>query len=237
VSVARVHFHRQVAISPYTAKGTVVNEPTPVSPMEGVHFEHSSIPKSLHALFAPGAAPLTAREVFAAPFHEAVLNLDEPRTDCLTELPTPASHRELSGLGPIDGHRPLSGLQVRTARVCCLLLCVDVRGSVQLRCPLLLRYLHCPVAFLLHLACAVPAVAPCNAFEYACLRLLVRMTPQRELAAVAAGVVGDSLADLTPLVTEQDGAEYIADCVNKVFGRSVLDVPRNTPFSTRPTAE
>ena len=91
----------------------MVNEPTPVSPTEGVHYEHSSVPKSLHALFAPNAAPLTAREVFAAPFHTAVLNLDEPRTDCPMTLPTPTSHRELSNLGPIDGHRPLSGLQVR----------------------------------------------------------------------------------------------------------------------------
>ena len=90
----------------------MVNEPTPVSPTEGVHYEHSSVPKSLHALFAPNAAPLTAREVFAAPFHTAVLNLDEPRTDCPMTLPTPTSHRELSNLGPIDGHRPLSGLQV-----------------------------------------------------------------------------------------------------------------------------
>ena len=53
----------QVAISAYTAKGTVVNEPVPVSPTEGVHFEHSSVPKSLHALFAPNAHPLTHREV------------------------------------------------------------------------------------------------------------------------------------------------------------------------------
>ncbi len=43
----------QVAISPYTAKGTVINNPTPVSPGVGMYYEHSSIPKSLHALFAP----------------------------------------------------------------------------------------------------------------------------------------------------------------------------------------
>ncbi len=56
---------------------------------------------------------MTAREVFAAPFHTAVLNLEEPRSDCPMTLPTPTSHRELSHLGPIDGHRPMSGLQVR----------------------------------------------------------------------------------------------------------------------------
>ncbi len=178
----------QIAISPYTAKGTVVNNPTPVAPGVGMYYEHSSIPKSLHALFAPQvracpcvapcvcmyvrfplcfvcisphvinvsrtsctppprhpppcpmcsmhlypwlfaavcgclyspslscqpqAPPLTAREVFAAPFHTAVLNLDEPRSDCPMTLPTPTSHREMSRLGPIDGHRPMSGLQVR----------------------------------------------------------------------------------------------------------------------------
>jgi hypothetical protein len=43
----------QIAISPYTAKGTVVNNPTPVAPGVGMYYEHSSIPKSLHALFAP----------------------------------------------------------------------------------------------------------------------------------------------------------------------------------------
>jgi hypothetical protein len=43
----------QIAISPYTAKGTVVNNPTPVAPGVGMYYEHSSVPKSLHALFAP----------------------------------------------------------------------------------------------------------------------------------------------------------------------------------------
>ncbi len=42
-----------MAISPYTAKGTVVNNPNPVSPGVGMYYEHSSVPKSLHALFAP----------------------------------------------------------------------------------------------------------------------------------------------------------------------------------------
>lgn len=61
------------------------------------------------------AAPLTKREVFAAPFHTALFTggLAEPRVDCPTELPTPLSHRELSQLGPLNGARPLSGLQVR----------------------------------------------------------------------------------------------------------------------------
>jgi hypothetical protein len=43
----------QIAISPYTAKGTAVNNPTPVAPGVGMYYEHSSVPKSLHALFAP----------------------------------------------------------------------------------------------------------------------------------------------------------------------------------------
>jgi hypothetical protein len=135
-----------------------VNEPNPESPTESVHYEHSSVPKSLHALFAPNAPPLTAREMFAAPFHTAVLNLDEPRVDCPMTLPTPASHRELSQLGPIDGHRAMSGLQV-------------------------------------------------------------------ELAALAAGMVGDVVDTVEALETEHDGAAYVAGCVNKLFGQTLIDVP------------
>lgn len=102
-----------IAISPWIKPGTIINNPTPVNANTSVYYEHSSIPKSLHALFAPNAAPLTAREVFAAPFHEALLDNDltEPRTDCLKTLPTPKSHRVLSGLGPLDGQRPVSDLQ------------------------------------------------------------------------------------------------------------------------------
>ena len=104
-----------IAISPWIKPGTIINNPTPVSPNNSVYYEHSSITKTLHALFAPSAAPLTAREVFAAPFHTALFDNDlvEPRTDCPSSLPTPVSHRELSGLGPIDGHRPMTSLQVQ----------------------------------------------------------------------------------------------------------------------------
>jgi hypothetical protein len=115
-----------VAISPWIKAGTVINNPTPVDANTSVYYEHSSIPKTLHALFAPTAAPLTKREVFAAPFHTALFDNDlvEPRVDCPEVLPTPQSHRVLSGLGPLDGHRPLTDLQVTVCLswICCVLL-------------------------------------------------------------------------------------------------------------------
>jgi phospholipase C len=56
-------------------------------------YEHSSVARTLHSLFAPNAAPLTAREAFAAPFHSALLPpasgspRTAPRTDCPWSLP------------------------------------------------------------------------------------------------------------------------------------------------------
>ncbi len=99
-----------VAVSPWTRRGTVVNNPAAASANESVVYEHSSIAKTLHELFAPHAAPLTAREVFAAPFHTAVVNEAAPRTDCPSQLPPPPSHREVSRLGAADGRRAASAL-------------------------------------------------------------------------------------------------------------------------------
>ena len=217
----------QVAISPYTAKGTVVNEPTPVSPTEGVHYEHSSVPKSLHALFAPNAAPLTAREVFAAPFHTAVLNLDEPRTDCPMTLPTPTSHRELSQLGPVDGHRAMTGLQVPWEQ--CL---VPVWLSQGCGAVPFFGYLCNTVLMSVSLCwcarvcvCAWVHLCPC---VHVCVSSLWWAMPcQVELAAVGAAMVGDPLSAIEPLETEQQGAEYVAGCVNKLFGRTMIRVPKS----------
>ena len=86
--------------------------PPPLSPfLSQPHppIQHSSIVKSIHQLFTPDAAPLTKREVFAAPFHEAVTTLDTPRTDCPMTLPEPLTHRDITPLPPM-GSMPPSGL-------------------------------------------------------------------------------------------------------------------------------
>lgn len=59
-----------VVVSPYVSAGTV----------DGQTHDHASIPATLRALFAPQAAPLTARDAWAAPFHRS-LTLPKPRTD------------------------------------------------------------------------------------------------------------------------------------------------------------
>lgn len=98
-----------IAVSPWTSKGAVINAPA------GSHFEHSSIPKSLHQLFTPNnTTPLTKREAFASPFHTAALDRDTIRTDCPMTLPHPLNHTLVTpGLLPHDGSVQLkpSGLQ------------------------------------------------------------------------------------------------------------------------------
>ncbi len=48
---------------------------------------------------------------------------------------------------------------------------------------------------------------------------------QKELAAMASGVCGDTLDAVSGLRTEQQGSEYMADCVNKAMGRKLVHVP------------
>jgi phospholipase C len=57
-----------VVVSPHVPAGTVSTEPR----------DHSSIPATLRALFAPQAEPLTPRDAQAVPFHR-LLTLDQPR--------------------------------------------------------------------------------------------------------------------------------------------------------------
>lgn len=94
-----------VLVSPYVKKGTVVHAPT-----DGTHWDHSSIPATVRKLFAPSEPFLTRRDASAATF-DSVLTLDEPRTDCPTELPFPVTHRGITPLPPLDGHLPLTDLQ------------------------------------------------------------------------------------------------------------------------------
>jgi len=64
-----------VVVSPYIAAGTVDSQ---------VH-DHASIPATLRELFAPQAAPLTARDAWSQSFH-GVLTLSAPRADDLPDL-------------------------------------------------------------------------------------------------------------------------------------------------------
>lgn len=66
-------------ISPRIAKGLVL-------PQSHI-LEHASVPSTLHALF--GMPHLTKRDAKANTFHQFA-NLEEPRTDCIIELPKPA---------------------------------------------------------------------------------------------------------------------------------------------------
>lgn len=120
-----------IAVSPWTAKGSVIEAPTTGRDAAGqactatyntlcasdAVYEHSSIPKTLHALFAPEAPALTKRETFAAAFHEAVATLETPRVDCPMKLPEVPSHREVTPLPALDGRMPVSELQVELAAV------------------------------------------------------------------------------------------------------------------------
>jgi phospholipase C len=64
-----------VVVSPYVAAHAVRTE---------VH-DHTSVPATLRALFAPDAPPLTARDAWASTFHSA-LDLTEPRRADLPDL-------------------------------------------------------------------------------------------------------------------------------------------------------
>ena len=48
---------------------------------------------------------------------------------------------------------------------------------------------------------------------------------QVELAAVAAGLIDDSVEVLSSLHTEAEGAAYVASAVNKAFGSTLLPLP------------
>jgi phospholipase C len=68
-----------IVISPHVATGKV----------DDTVRDHASVPATLRALFAPGAAPLTRRDGWSPPFH-TMLDLDEPRRG--NELPDLSAH-------------------------------------------------------------------------------------------------------------------------------------------------
>ncbi|MDQ3887076.1 MAG: alkaline phosphatase family protein, partial [Actinomycetota bacterium] len=73
-----------VIISPYITAGRV----------DDTVRDHTSVPATLRALFAPDAAPLTRRDAWSPPFH-TVLDRDQPRRG-----------RELPDLSPYVSRRP-----------------------------------------------------------------------------------------------------------------------------------
>ncbi|MDB5065745.1 MAG: hypothetical protein JWM18_2179, partial [Chloroflexi bacterium] len=83
-------WHRRSAAFDFTMLGprvpTVVISPyVPAHTVHAQVHDHASVPATLRALFAPQAAPLTARDGWAAPFH-SVLTLTEPRSSDLPDL-------------------------------------------------------------------------------------------------------------------------------------------------------
>jgi phospholipase C len=90
-------WHRRSAAFDFTMLGprvpTVVISPhVPAHTVHAQVHDHASVPATLRALFAPEAAPLTARDGWAAPFH-TVLTLTEPRGDLpdLSDYVTPVA--------------------------------------------------------------------------------------------------------------------------------------------------
>jgi phospholipase C len=119
-----------VVASPWIDANTVVhgpaadNKPTPYS-----EFEHSSIPKTVAALFgARTQPPLTNRTAFASDFSVVwrLSNRTEPRTDCPSQLPKPPHAKAFPFYADKDRYYaaslPLTGLQksfVMLARSVC----------------------------------------------------------------------------------------------------------------------
>jgi phospholipase C len=82
--------HRQARAFDFTMLGprvpaVVVSPFVPAGAVLGEVRDHASIPATLRAIFAPQAAPLTARDGWARPFHTA-LTLDAPRRADLPDL-------------------------------------------------------------------------------------------------------------------------------------------------------
>jgi phospholipase C len=104
-----------VAISPWIEAGTIIN-----APAVGTYYDHTSVPATLHALFAPKAHPLTAREALAQPFHSHLFSGPrvQPRTDCPEQLVSSPSHRGLTPSLELDkphGRRKISDFQRQMA--------------------------------------------------------------------------------------------------------------------------
>lgn len=86
-----------LVISPYVAAGTV----------DATVRDHSSVPSTVRQIFAPESSPLTARELWAAPFH-TILSLASPRRGDLPDLSLFAGAPGQAGAGQGSGAPPAS---------------------------------------------------------------------------------------------------------------------------------
>jgi phospholipase C len=83
-------FRRKSATFDFTMLGgrvpaIVVSPFVPKAKIDSMPRDHASVPATLRTLFAPQAAPLTARDNWSPPFH-LLLTLTEPRTTDLPDL-------------------------------------------------------------------------------------------------------------------------------------------------------
>jgi hypothetical protein len=80
---SRTIWHRKTSAFDFTLLGprvsaVVVSPCIPAGTVDTRIRDHASVPATVRAIFAPDAAPLTARDAWAAAFH-SVLTLDRPR--------------------------------------------------------------------------------------------------------------------------------------------------------------
>ncbi|PKA67015.1 phospholipase C [Apostasia shenzhenica] len=82
-----------IMVSPWIEKGIVVHGPNG-SPTPTSEYEHSSIPATVKAIFDLPSPYLTNRDAWAGTFEGILQSRTEPRTDCPSQLPTPAKIRQ-----------------------------------------------------------------------------------------------------------------------------------------------
>jgi phospholipase C len=110
-----LHFieHRRVRPFDFTLLGprvpaVIVSPLIPAGTLIKRTHDHASVPSTLRALFAPDAAPLTARDAWSPPFHD-VATLTTPRTelpDLSAFAPTAAPVSAASNAGVPDAPVP-----------------------------------------------------------------------------------------------------------------------------------
>jgi phospholipase C len=101
-------WHRKAEAFDFTMLGprvpaVVVSPFVPARKVDDRVRDHASVPATLRALFAPHAEPLTARDGWAAPFHD-LLTLMEPRQDLpdLSEYTTTTFREPPAAFDPPD---------------------------------------------------------------------------------------------------------------------------------------
>jgi phospholipase C len=179
-----------VAISPWIEAGTIIN-----APAVGTYYDHTSVPATLHALFAPKAHPLTAREALAQPFHSHLFSGPrvQPRTDCPEQLVSSPSHRGLTPSLELDkphGRRKISDFQRQMAAAAAAL-----NGASDLA---QVSYSHC------------------------CFILTTKLCALENLTSFVVCVVQIE-AEIDRLVDEDAAARWVADQVNTAFKNAGLD--------------